>query len=946
MTRERKAARERRSIHLQLRKGARAPRRAPSPLERLVLFRAVDARDPNAFSLRWLHDLNLDALHRMPPMHPAEICAHRLTVLSYAAWRRRHRIVKALLVAGASASVSARKPLGALHETPEEEDRLTDLLTRRRGGGFDFATAAHVVGCVVRMRTIAARDEGLGLPLGACVRCAATGSSVSFDPCGCVVCEGCVWRRVLSEAQGGGVQGDVRCPQCAAVCPLRGHGGSDGAKGGDGEGHGEGEDVQGAGEGTLAAPAGVDATAEAAPEGAGICKKDDAARGGGGGGGGGGRSWRCECCCYSNYGRRPFCRNCLGARPPPSRALPPSRHPMAEIDAASPEAPAAEEEEEEEEEEEAQGMMALASPAPRVVVEMWLRERRLLGQQLTYLCGHMARVVVGEGESEGEGGGEGGGVGGGVGGCAWEREVDGDWEAVDPTERLARHDKGDGIRAVVGGQDGAAGDDDDTNSADDTSACSSAPSAATGQHASSLAWLAALRSAPVELVIDTYAMRHGGNELEAALLHCGPFPGERVRAVGRPWLRVAPEGSQRVWEVHAEAAVLLRPTWPIQTQSPHGGANVPPSDARSTPRKRFEALPPREAAAARLRALDHTQRCEYAAEAAMCGECTHLEALQAIGFDLSRPLNEYGQTPLVLAAWNGHEAAVTLLLALGADARRAAHGGATAAMAAAGAGHAALAKRLARAAAGDDAALDEDEANFWEERAVPELVASSPEAAATPAPLPSLLPLPPPPPMPPAAARLMRLIASDAMHPGAGACYIDGGVPEATLSALVDLFATLPAASQRDSQGLSTRHYFCDVQGHAVAVLGAAVRAAVDNARASGEDARLPCDGDALPQMRFLCYAEAGGGLAPHTDLSRTRRSDGRTSRCTFLLYLSDCASGGRTVLLEQLQGGSVLAEVVPTRGRLLLFPHACPHRADEVVAEGLPKILLRGEMV
>ena len=107
---------------------------------------------------------------------------------------------------------------------------------------------------------------------------------------------------------------------------------------------------------------------------------------------------------------------------------------MAEIDAATPEAPA--EGAEEEEEEAAQGMMALASPAPRVVVEMWLRERRLLGQQLTYLCGHMARVVVGEGESEGEGGGE----GGGVGGCAWEREVDGDWEAVGATERLARHD--------------------------------------------------------------------------------------------------------------------------------------------------------------------------------------------------------------------------------------------------------------------------------------------------------------------------------------------------------------------------------------------------------------------------------------------------------------------------------------------------------------------------
>ena len=98
--------------------------------------------------------------------------------------------------------------------------------------------------------------------------------------------------------------------------------------------------------------------------------------------------------------------------------------------------------------------------------------------------------------------------------------------------------------------------------------------------------------------------------------------------------------------------------------------------------------------------------------------------------------------------------------------------------------------------------------------------------------------------------------------------------------------------------------------------------------------------------MRFLCYAEAGGGLAPHTDLSRTRPCDGQISRCTFLLYLSDCASGGRTVLLEQLLGGEVLAEVAPTRGRLLLFPHLCPHRADEVVAEGLPKLVLRGEMV
>ena len=39
------------------------------------------------------------------------------------------------------------------------------------------------------------------------------------------------------------------------------------------------------------------------------------------------------------------------------------------------------------------------------------------------------------------------------------------------------------------------------------------------------------------------------------------------------------------------------------------------------------------------------------------------------------------------------------------------------------------------------------------------------------------------------------------------------------------------------------------------------------------------------------------------------------------------------------------LAAVSPRRGRLLIFPHAAPHKARPVVAEGLPKLLLRGEM-
>ena len=199
-------------------------------------------------------------------------------------------------------------------------------------------------------------------------------------------------------------------------------------------------------------------------------------------------------------------------------------------------------------------------------------------------------------------------------------------------------------------------------------------------------------------------------------------------------------------------------------------------------------------------------------------------------------------------------------------------------------------------------------------------------------------------------ATIVRLVAPDADHPGAGACYIDGGVPEAALAALEALFHALPIHPRtKCSQGLSDRSYFCDAEGWVCRLLNNACAAAVANAAsdASADGGALPCEGDAVMHMRFLVYAEAGGGLPPHVDLSRTRRSDDKTSKCTFLLYLTDCDVGGKTVLLERLQQPcEVLAAVTPRRGRLLLFPHICPHRADEVLQEGLPKLLLRGEMI
>jgi hypothetical protein len=102
-----------------------------------------------------------------------------------------------------------------------------------------------------------------------------------------------------------------------------------------------------------------------------------------------------------------------------------------------------------------------------------------------------------------------------------------------------------------------------------------------------------------------------------------------------------------------------------------------------------------------------------------------------------------------------------------------------------------------------------------------------------------------------------------------------------------------------------------------------------------------------FPHMRFLNYAEAGTVLAPHVDLCRVDSVTGNRSTHSFLLYVTDCEKGGETSLLGDLSGDErnhVLASVSPKRGRLLLFPHACPHEGNAVY--DVPKILLRGEVM
>mmetsp|Transcript_39115 Transcript_39115/g.104493 ORF Transcript_39115/g.104493 Transcript_39115/m.104493 type:complete len:94 (+) Transcript_39115:162-443(+) len=69
----------------------------------------------------------------------------------------------------------------------------------------------------------------------------------------------------------------------------------------------------------------------------------------------------------------------------------------------------------------------------------------------------------------------------------------------------------------------------------------------------------------------------------------------------------------------------------------------------------------------------------------------------------------------------------------------------------------------------------------------------------------------------------------------------------------------------------------------------------------------------------------------------------------SFLLYLDDCEGGGETQLLSRMVSSvaedpsSVSATCASRRGRLLLFPHTCPHAAAPV--EKLPKVVLRGDV-
>jgi hypothetical protein len=272
-----------------------------------------------------------------------------------------------------------------------------------------------------------------------------------------------------------------------------------------------------------------------------------------------------------------------------------------------------------------------------------------------------------------------------------------------------------------------------------------------------------------------------------------------------------------------------------------------------------------------------------------------------LGMDVNA-VNEYGQTGLYIAAWRGHKKEVELLLFFGADPDVMAHGHSTAASA----------------------------ARLRNQVSILEILPFSKVRRAGPSfPTHAELSI--------SESTMQLLIPIDSNHPGAGACLIDGAFSDTFLTSLVQLWKTLPASlsdrkKQKNVEQCSDRHYFCDAESLVTSILETSIQ----------QNFHKPVT--VFPHMRFLNYRHEGSELAPHVDLCRVDTDSGQRSTHTFILYLHSCEEGGETVLLKELTSfDGTMAIVKPKYGRLLLFPHLCPHMGAPVVH--VPKLLLRGEV-
>jgi hypothetical protein len=188
------------------------------------------------------------------------------------------------------------------------------------------------------------------------------------------------------------------------------------------------------------------------------------------------------------------------------------------------------------------------------------------------------------------------------------------------------------------------------------------------------------------------------------------------------------------------------------------------------------------------------------------------------------------------------------------------------------------------------------------------------------------------------------LIPCDSDHPGAGSFVVNGCFKDKFIENLVELWRSLPVAQDREKKAepCSIRSYFCDVDDWITINLRHVIGAASGSETLEGHRYI-----SVLPRMRFLCYEECGAELSPHVDLCRIDTASNHRSTHTFLFYLTSCINGGETALLNDVAGEGrniIRALVKPNRGRLLVFPHRCPH--EGLAVQDVPKLLIRGEVV
>ena len=276
--------------------------------------------------------------------------------------------------------------------------------------------------------------------------------------------------------------------------------------------------------------------------------------------------------------------------------------------------------------------------------------------------------------------------------------------------------------------------------------------------------------------------------------------------------------------------------------------------------------------------------------------------------------NDYGQTALYLACWKGTVPLVTMLLEYGADPNINANDGSSAYTIAETCGHADIVDcfNAMEDVSFDSASSLHPLANLLDDGVL----------------------------LPSKSMEMTTLISRNLDHPGAGSYTIDNVLSDDAIETILGLWRRLPidlSHTKKAAGTCSIRSYYCDAEKYIQNLLESMIR------KAGLSTATSPAV--IFPHMRFLHYADAGVELAPHVDLFHTD-SNGRQSTHSFLLYLADCKEGGETRLLRSLAGEGrfdALAKVSPRRGRLLLFPHLCPHEGSEVISA--PKILLRGEV-